>query len=381
LLFKTLDDSNTLHVLRCIWLMPTISRVDIAHVIGINQSTVSRIVSQLLDGGIVQAVSLGESGPRGGRKPVHLRLNPGLGCVVGVEMQSEGFMIVGINPLGEILFRRAEAHRDPDQSIVALFADALGIIREEAAGTGLPLLGIGIGLPAIIDSREGVILRSGPLEIRSPLRFVEASAPAIDAPIRIEHDARCCCFAELTFHRGRRPANFLFVRGEQRQSRHSGITMAIGMGLVIGNRVYTGERFAAGEFCSVFNDGTRGGALFSLSDAELACLNGDAGVRERFSRELGRNLALLVNVLDLPKVYMGGTIEELGEPLLACIREEVRRSWLHPDQADFAVEFTKLGREAVAYGAAGMFLEHFLSPPVTAPTTLEIITRSASQKE
>ncbi len=379
MLFHMFTDSNTLHVLRCIWLTPSISRVDIAHVIGINQSTVSRIVATLLDKNIVQAVSLGESSPQGGRKPVHLRLNPRFGCVVGLEMQSEEFTIVGINPIGEELFCREQAYADPGKPVTELFSDACRIIQEEVGKTGLDLLGIGVGVPGLVDSRQGVILRSNPLEIYSPLRFVDDVSPAASVPIRIDHDARCCCWAELTFRRGRCPANFLFVLGEYRRNQlmHGQAAIALGMGLVFDNRVYTGERFAAGEFCSVFNDKEKGKWVFSIPDEDLARLHSDPAVQERFGRELGRNLALLVNVLNLPKVFIGGNIEELGGGLLGWIREEVEKNWLYPDQIEFEAEFTKLGSRAVAYGAAGMFLEHFLSPPASGPTTREIITRSA----
>jgi len=379
MLYKISSDSNTLHVLRCIWLMPNISRIDIARVIGVNQSTVSRIVASLIDDKIVEVVSFGESGPLGGRKPVHLRLNPRFGCVIGMEMQSEKFTIVGLNPLGEVLFKLKETYADPEKPLSSLFVDALKKAQAQVALTGLNLLGIGVGIPGLVDNREGVILRSNPLEIYTPVRIVEELSRLVEVPVRIEHDARCCCRAELAFSRGRCPPNFMFVLGEFRRSQlmHLGYdAIALGMGFVFDNRVYTGEQFAAGEFKSIFHSQGDGNPVFGIPDSELAKLHTDPEVRGRFCRELARNIALLVNVLNLTKVVIGGNVQELGGGLLDAIREEIRANWLYPDQNSFEVEYTKLGEEAVAYGAAGMFLEHFLSPPYAGPSALEIISRS-----
>ncbi|MEW6405330.1 MAG: ROK family transcriptional regulator [Chloroflexota bacterium] len=380
MIFKSLSDSNALHVLRSIWLTPAISRTDIARVVGIDQSTVSRIVTMLIDENIVETVSQGPSGPQGGRKPVFLRLNPRFGCVVGIEMQSEEFTIIGINPIGDILFTCREKYPDSEQPLLSLFSSALQRVRAAVGKTGLNLLGIGVGFPGIINSRDGIILRSNPLEIDEPLRFVERIVPFTSVPVRIEHDARCCCWAELTFHRGRCPANFLYVLGEYRRNKllHAAWQgIALGLGLVFGHRIYTGEHFAAGEFRSVFyNNRQDTNGLFGIPDAELALLRVDPGVQERFGRELGRNLALLVNVLNLTRVFVGGSIEELGSALLDRIREEVKNNWLYQQQSSFEVEFTQLGGRAVAYGAAGMFLEHLFSPPQSGPSLHELLERS-----
>ena len=41
------------------------------------------------------------------------------------------------------------------------------------------------------------------------------------------------------------------------------------------------------------------------------------------------------------------------------LREEIRRNWSYDNTVECAIEFATLGDKAVAYGAAGMFLERF----------------------
>jgi predicted NBD/HSP70 family sugar kinase len=378
MIFKTDMDTNTLLALRCVWLNPRISRTEIAKIIQVDQSTVSRIVGSLLELGIVQTVDEGRAGPQGGRKPVFLRVDPDFGLIVGIELQSEEYTIVGINLIGDILFSVSEKLEQVASPIMPLFFNVLQKAYSLVAATGLELLGIGVGLPGIIDGKHGVIIQSNPLEIREPLPFLDDIAPVLLVPIRIEHDARCCCWAELAFHKGRCPRNFLYVLGEFRRNRLSRSAfkgIALGLGFVFDHRVYTGEDFAAGEFRSVFYDQERFNQHFRIPDEVLERMEGSEEIQKAFADELGRNLAMLINVLNLSMVVIGGSIEKLGSIIPDTIQREVRGNWLYPHQGHMEAVYSQLGENAVAYGAAGMFLEQIFSPPDTNPSVHELVER------
>ena len=361
-------DSNTLKILSHIWVEPLISRKDISVITGLNQSTVSRITGTLIENRIVEEVEGGASGPQGGRKPIFLRINPAYGCVIGIEIQSERYNICGIDLAGEILFTVTEKLHPEEKSITDIFNDAVVQAFSITKEKGLSPLGIGAGIPGIIDSNRGIIVTSNPLEISEPLPFVDLVAPASIVPVRIEHDVRCCCWAELAFHRGKCPKNFLYVLGEFRKNRRlhadtSGI--ALGMGFVFGHRVYSGEHFAAGEFRSVLCSSEPTQTIFSITAENLEHIQQDESIRESFAKELGLNLSLLINTLDIGKVILGGSIEAFSQPLLDILGEEVRKGWTYPEQNHVDFEFSKLGSLAVAYGAAGMFLEKLFTPTET----------------
>ena len=78
---------NSSRVLRDIWIHKETSRIQIARNLGLDKSTISSIISELLRIGIVSETTEGEAGPQGGRKPVMLMLNRSYGCVVGIEMR------------------------------------------------------------------------------------------------------------------------------------------------------------------------------------------------------------------------------------------------------------------------------------------------------
>ena len=80
-------------------------------------------------------------------------------------------------------------------------------------------------------------------------------------------------------------------------------------------------------------------------------------------RELCAHIALLVNVLNLTCVVFGGEISAYRAEVTKILREEIRRNWSYDNAVECAIEFATLGDKAVAYGAAGMFLERFFSIP------------------
>jgi len=80
------------------------------------------------------------------------------------------------------------------------------------------------------------------------------------------------------------------------------------------------------------------------------------------AREIGRNVALLVNTLDLSHVFIGGSIERHRSILVPVIQEEVSRNWPYGDKV-ITIELSELGEQIVAYGAASMFLERLFSLP------------------
>ena len=69
-------EEKTLRILRLIWKKKHISRVDIANSLGWDKSTVTKIVNELKEIGILKESAQGISGPLGGRRPVYLEITP-----------------------------------------------------------------------------------------------------------------------------------------------------------------------------------------------------------------------------------------------------------------------------------------------------------------
>ncbi len=367
-------DLNSRRIMRAIWLRPGISRAELARELDLDKSTVTKLVAGLLDSGVAADFEKRESGPKGGRKPISLKVNPSFGCVLGIEMQTECFRADLIDLSGEVLQRHEEALDPASGSPVEVFRGICSTMRGRIEGLGLPLLGIGLGLPGVIDPRRGVISHSRPLQIAEPYPFFEelarsmpsgpAGRPFLDGvPVMIDNDARCGCWSVLSYHRADSPASFLFLFGEIRGANCTDRTrkdLSIGFGIVLDRRVYYGDEGASGEFISAFRDAEQDNQ-FSVTDEEAQAIDTNPSIRGRVLGELARNTCLIANVININTLYVGGSILAYAEELAAELKQGARRHAIFPRTDAFTVRLTVHGEHVVAYGAAGMVLERFFS--------------------
>src|SRR5512145_622792 len=93
-------------IIRTIWQIPRISRVGIAEHLGLDKSTVTNQVNRLMALGLIKEISEGEAGARGGRRPIHLAIDPSYGRILGIEIQAESCVALVVNLAGEVLGQR-----------------------------------------------------------------------------------------------------------------------------------------------------------------------------------------------------------------------------------------------------------------------------------
>jgi predicted NBD/HSP70 family sugar kinase len=350
---------NTSRILREIWLKRRVSRVEIAESLGLNKSTVTTIVNDLLEEGLVRSVSVGEAGPQGGRKPIYLALDEAYGTVLGIELRPESYVAVGLDLAGDIVFSRSERMRISGSNLADAFDDILHRVEAERERTGSPLLGVGVGIPGVVDAERQLIRKSIPLQIPAKLDFAHEVSNRYDLPILPENDANCCAWGELAFHRNKPIENFLFVLVEFRDLPSDVVApekTAVGIGISIEGKVYRGSDSSSGEFRSVFRSDEHHGQL-SLNKNEVGLVETDACVRQKFITELSKNLALLVNTFNFNAVFLGGDIEKYQNEVSWILREEIENNWAYEGPVPCDIRFSTHGHQAVAYGAAGMMLD------------------------
>jgi predicted NBD/HSP70 family sugar kinase len=354
---------NSSRVLRDIWIHKETSRIQIARNLGLDKSTISSIIPELLRIGIVHETTEGEAGPQGGRKPVLITLNRSYGCVVGIEMRPESYNAVAVDLEGSVIYSKFELVQVSGANFREVLLEVANRVREELKRTGVPQLGLGVGVSGVVDPQHGLIKYSIPLQMTESFDFRSAIAEGYDLPIFVENDANACAWGELAFHRSKRLRNFLFVLVEFRDL-HDRLRIhertAVGMGIVIGGRVHYGRDFSAGEFRSVFRMPANKGQ-FSLSEEDAFRLEEDPAVLARFFRELSRNIAMLVNTFNLDHVFLGGDIERYEREIQPVLAEEIQFNWPYPGGVHCAIRFSSLGEKAVAYGAAGMVLHRLFA--------------------
>jgi predicted NBD/HSP70 family sugar kinase len=360
---------NTSRILRDLWVSHTISRVELARDLDLNKSTISQIIGGLLDRGIVLEVSEGNSGPQGGRRPVHLELNKRYGYVLGFELRPESYTVVAVDLTGDILFSRTESKVINADNLREVSVDLLRHIPQELGWIGIPLLGAGMGISGIINSSTGSIRQSIPLGVDSPMDYIDGISSEIPVPVFVDNDANCCAWGELAFHRSKHLRNFIFTLVEFHQNTRKQFyeNTSVGLGIVLNGRVFAGQQHSAGEFRSVYcKDDDLGQFRASSGDENRSQRIEDDPARfKKFITELSKHIALFVNTFNLNQVFLGGDIERYQDLVMPVLLKEINNNWSYEGQVECQIRFSSLGDKSVAYGAAGFVLERLFVDPET----------------
>lgn len=355
--------SNRRLALQTILRAQPVSRADIARATGLTRATISELVAELLEDGLVVEDGQGQSS--GGKPPTLLRLDAGARRIVAVDLSSRPFRGALLDLEGAV-HHRMEADGAADLDAVEVLVDHL------VAGSDAAVLGVGVGTPGVVD--DGTILQAANLgwtDVPLARRLADRTA----LPVHVANDAHVSAIDEF----GRHPTleNVVVVRAGA----------GIGAGIVLDGRPFRGDGQAAGEIGHVPVPGSdrpctcgRRGCLETI--ANLSALLTEAGLDQGGSptdqierllaakaapqliadagRALGTVLAMVVGVLDVHRVVVGGPLLALGEPFLAAVREAVEDSVLPAVAPHIRVEASSAGDDAVLAGAWALVMANEL---------------------
>jgi len=345
---------NRALVLQSLYRTSGLSRADVAREVGLTRVTISDLVSDLIDEGLV--IELG----------VRSDARPGKPATV-LDINRSGFTIVGIDLSYDAMFRGAlmdldgtVLHREQVESR-GLTGDAgveaiRGLLDRLLAQATTPVLGIGVGSPGVVDA-EGTIL-SAPNFGWSGLPLQALLAEHTGLPVQVANDANVAALAERTFGEGQ--DDMMLIR----------VGRGLGSGLVVGGIPVQGARSAAGEIGHVVV-GTDGGQRCACGkdgcletwlaiprlEARLAAEGADRdAVLAESGERLGIAIAPIVGALNLAEVILTGPSELLGGTLLNSTAETLRSRTMADFHGNLALRMTTLGRDIIVLGAAVMVL-------------------------
>ena len=352
---------NQARIMREIWVNKKTTRINISRALSLDKSTVSSVVNELIDRGMILEKEEGNSGPHGGRRPIHITLNKLYGCVLGIEFRPEFYSAVLLDMEGNIIFSKTKEISFRKNDITTVLNGSISALIKEINRSYPQLLGIGVGISGVVNPEDGVIQYSQPLGISDGYDFYHEVSVRYDIPVFVENDANACIWGELTFHRRKELRDFMFLLLEFRdideQIYDESNRISIGMGFVINGIVHYGHQFSAGEFRSVNYRENSVGQL-SLTSEEHQRLFDDPEVFNRFLHELGAHVGLITNTLNLSHIILGGAFERLGDQVKDVFEQEIRKNWPYPYPyvVRDSIWYSAFGEQAVAYGASAMVL-------------------------
>jgi predicted NBD/HSP70 family sugar kinase len=333
------------------------SRADLAKVAGLTRATVSAVVRDLLDDGVVEELGLSTAGGVG--KPATLVDVAADGRHTLCVDLSEPARFVGalVNLAGKVVIRRTyDRQGKSGKAAVTLLRR---ICRELVADAERPLLGVGVTSPGVVDA-AGVIATAAHLGW-SDLPLGATLGQELGLPVVVINDANAAALAELTY--GEAAGNLICVRVDE----------GVGAGLVLDGRLFTGSSYAAGEIghVVVVPDGAvcacgKRGCLETevsapLLAARMEAAAGDgAAVLARAGEHLGIALATVLSALDVTDVVLSGSGAVTDEPFRAAATRAIAARTM-PLLADrLVVRPGTFGFDDVLVGAAATVLDHEL---------------------
>lgn len=349
-------DHNRALVLQTLLSVGQQSRADVARSTGLTRVTVSELVAELMDQGLV--VETGQSeGPRAGKPAILLDIDRNSFHIIGLDLSDLAVFRGAVLDLGGTILQRIDVPFLPGTGQSAV-DQAIALTEELLSLVSAPLLGIGVGSPGVVDL-GGVVVNAPNLEwIDLPLQALLSDRFGV--AVIVANDANAAVLAEHSF--GDALGDVMLVR----------IGLGVGAGLLVGGGVVSGRRFAAGEIGHVVV-GDDGGERCTCGktgcletwialprlDAKLADV--DSGTtREDILRgagmRLGTALAPIVGALDLGEVVLSGPEALLSGAFIESTLQTVRSRTMTTPVGEFAVRLTTLGHDIVLRGAAVMVI-------------------------
>lgn len=211
-----------------------LSRVELARQLNLAPSTSGIYVDRLKrEGFLVESERVDR---KHGRRPTLLTPAPSAGCFVGVDFEASSLMTTVVDFSLQVVsrFQRTLAKGESVDRILQKIEDAIQTAIKNAK---LPLLGIGVGVPGVIDSVRGVASHYEFVPGWENVPVTERLVRKFNAPVHLENNIRSMAMAELWLGQGRGLRNFVCV----------GVRTGIGVGVVINGELYCGAHGGAGE--------------------------------------------------------------------------------------------------------------------------------------
>ncbi len=372
-----------------------LSRSDLVRLTGLSKATVSAIVAELIENGLVQET--GNQNTTVGRPRISLSLVPDANFALGAEVTTEECRVVLTNLHAEPIKRMARPIGTSDLSVNAL----LEILQEcvttvTAEVNPARILALGVCIPGIVDSAAGVVTLSVILPWKN-VALAQELRQRFPFPVAVFSRGNAATWGERWYGAGRDVDNLLYVR----------VGTGIVSGLVLHGQPYLGRNYGAGELghMTVQPDGVlcrcgNRGCLATVATADallnrvrqllrhdtenalwatmhhnfdqltltdvVAAAHAENAIAQQALAEIGQwlgvALASTINLLNLEMIIIGGPMALAGDHLLTPLQNELAQRALPTHLANLPVIPSLLKEDAPSVGAASLVLSDLFSP-------------------
>ncbi|MBN1838065.1 MAG: ROK family protein [Spirochaetales bacterium] len=357
---------------------------------------VSSVLAQLEERAVV--LKEGKTRTSGGRPSHVYALRSEMGYALGLNVGLDEIRIVAMDCAKGLVLRSSSPlslSPDPGSHQAAIVESICAAI--EGARASLPdperLLGIGLALPGMVDTQQGVWLLGLQLTGITHIQIAELLTRRYGVPVIIEDVARSLGFMEMLLGEGKTLQNFVLLY----------LGLGMGAGVVVNRRLYRGSHGLAGEIghiehpqnkyrCSCGNvgcletvvsptgilrlfrdrleEGVRsqlqshiapGAEPLSLEQIHAAAVAGDRlalSTLGEIAGFLGDACAMLIKLFNPQALIVSGAITMFADFLREPVERVIVRHVLPEMLTDYRTHFADYAPYAEAHSAALLGLSH-----------------------
>lgn len=390
------------------------ARARIAADTGLNKATVSSLVAELAELGLVRDGTVERAGGIG--RPGQAVEIDGRICGLGAEVNVDYIAVLVLDLRGEqVLYARTplDVPSLGVESTLDVLATAIATAIETSRQRGRDVSGITVAVPGLVESTRGVV-RNGPNIGWQDVQLAEGLTARLarpSLPVRVDNDANLCALAEYVAGSCAGTSDLVYLTGET----------GVGGGIIADGRLLRGAEGFGGEVghmptgdplqpCGCGRSGCWETAVGlaallrevadpgdSVTDPSVDLEVRLAEIRRRAELGDGRTLrgleavgtslglgaSILVGIVN-PKVLMlGGYFAVLGEFIVGAMDAELDKRAVEANRGGCRIELSTLGFTAACLGGAQVALEAVIVDPasvvnITGSTTTAAPAAAAS---
>ena len=311
---------------------------------------------------------------------------------IGIDLGGTYTKLALVNAKGLISYRAklSTLAYKSRAALMAAIVSEVRIILGKARLTPKALLGVGVGVPGLVDFESGLVrdLTNVPGWKNTPLKKILRERLKI--PVLVDNDVNLMALGESRFGAGRGARNLVCIT----------LGTGVGGGIIINGKIYRGSSFSAGEVGHMplkedglpCNCGGRGcleryvgnrylsdemknkilsgrkTAITELVSGDLSAITPEIICRAArkgdrlsmdFWNDVGERIGVVmsgvVDLLNPERLVIGGGMSDAGELLLKPIRQTIKERAMAVPNGAVKILKAELGNDAGIVGAAALF--------------------------
>ena len=342
------------------------SRAELARTTGLTRVTMSTLVEDLMNEGLVVELGTEDRPGKVGKRATLVGLSEETWQIAAINLTNDGALSGAILTLGGRIVHRLQEQSALPQAEAGI--DALtNFCRKVVGAADCQILGVGVSSPGIITP-DGTV-EQAPNRGWYNVPLTHLLEKKLSLPVHVANDANCAALAEYTFGGAQGDGLLRIVIGH-----------GVGAGIVAAGALMQGSENAAGEIGHVTIVDDRDGPDSPLGPPRL-CACGRRGCLETVLSEpalrritdevssdavgttltaigtrLGTLLAPIVATLNISEIIISGPDELLEGPLLSATDTTIRERTLPRSHRSLRVRLSTLENDGPLQGAAVLVL-------------------------